>query len=429
MLLDRRGFGRRGGLALLLAALGGAGAAGWRADASTDAAPGLCEGRCGGLIAGWNETAEALLAAAGVSEHEAGRMLAMLHLAQHDAVNAALPRSETYLPTGRDGATDPAIAAAAAAHDVLLYLFPSQADRLAAALADSLAEAVTQAEARSGRALGAAAADAILAARAEDGSAAQESHHPAVHLGAWRPTDAAAAVQAPHWAWVRPFAMTSPGQFRPAPPPSVESGLYAGALAEAQGLGGRSSAERSRAETDAAAFWALPPETAWNRIARNVARARGLDLWDAARLFALLNMALADARIAAWNAKLRHDFWRPETAIRMAGVDFNPATHPDTAWTPLLPSPASPAHVSAHATQAAAAAVVLQRLLGDAMPFTLEGRTYRGFASAAREAAESRILAGAQFRFAVEEGLGLGERVGRHVLRSPLQPQERRRTA
>ena len=436
MVLDRRGFGRRGGLALLLVALGGAGAAGLRAVASTEAEPGLCEGRCGGLVAGWNETAEAAIAASGMPAHEAGRVLAMVHLAMHDAVNAALPRHGTYALAIRDGGADPAVAGAAAAHDVLLALFPRQADRLASALAESLAEAVPAAEAARGRALGAAAAQAILAARTEDGAEEPVAHFRAAHLGAWRPTEGAEAVQAPHWGWVRPFALQSGGEIRPAAPPPVESAAYARALAEVKALGERTSSRRSTGQTDIAGFWAGPPELAWNRIARSVARDRGLDLWEAARLFALVNMALADARIAAWNAKLRHDFWRPETAIRMAEVDFNPATRADPDWLPLLPSPASPAHVSLHAAQAAAAALVMARLFGDTVGFTVQDprgelpeRRFTGFAAAAREVAESRILAGAQFRFSVEEGLDLGEQIGRQVLRSRLRPLEPRRTA
>ena len=335
----------------------------------------------------------------------------------------------------RDGGADASVAAASAAHDVLLALFPAEAEHLADALATSLAEAVPAAEAARGRALGAAAARAILASRAGDGAGRRADHARATHLGAWRPTGGATQPEAAHWAGLRPFAMRRASGLRVQAPPSVESAAYARALAEVQAFGGRVSARRSEAQTRSALFWAAAPEQSWNAIARLVARDRGLDLWDAARLFALLNMALADARIAAWESKLHHDFWRPETAIRLAGVDFNAATTPDPAWAPLLPTPASPAHPSAHAAQAAAAALVLGRLLGDAVAFELPAgpdqpaRGFRGFAGAAQEAAESRILAGAQFRFAVQDGLDLGEQAGRAALQAGLRPLEPRSTA
>jgi hypothetical protein len=428
MSFDGTGFGRRRGLALLaLAALGGAGAAGWRAAASTEAEPGLCDDRCGGLVAGWSETAEVVLAR--LPPEQAGRALAMMHLAMHDAVNAALPRFTTYALAGRDGGADAAVAAAAAAHDLLLALVPAEAERLAAALAESLAEAVPEAEAARGRRLGADAARAILAARAGDGADRRIETARATHLGAWRPTGGTAAMDAAHWARVRPFALRSPSQFRVPAPPSVESAAYAQAVAEVQALGGGRSNRRTAEQAAIARAWAGAPEIAWNRIARGVARERALDLWDSARLFALLNVALADARIAAWESKLHHDLWRPETAIRLARDDFNPRTTADPGWTPLLPVPAAPAHASAHAAQAAAAALVLGRLLGDGVPFTLDGRGFTGFPDAALEAAESRILAGAQFRFGVADGLDLGEQVGRTALQGRLRPLTPRSTA
>jgi hypothetical protein len=428
MPFDRTGFGRRKGLAFLaFAALGIAGAATWQADASTEAEPRLCDDRCGGLIAGWNETAETILA--DLPAPEAGRALAMAHLAMHDAVNAALPRYAAYALVGRDAGADPAVAAAAAAHDVLLAAVPSAAGRLAEALAVSLAEAVPAADASRARSLGAAAARAILAARAGDGAARRADHAPSRHVGAWRPTDGAPGLEAPHWARLRPFALGSAAELRAPAPPSVEGAAYARAFAEVKALGGRDSTRRTPRQTAAAHLWAVAPETNWNRIAREAARARGLDLWDAARLFALVNLALADARIAAWAAKLHHDFWRPETAIRLARDDFNPQTVADPGWAPLLPTPSSPAHPSAHAAQGAAAALVLGRVLGDAVAFRLGGQDFAGFAAAARECAESRILAGAQFRFAVEDGLDLGEQVGRVALNSRLRPLEPRSSA
>lgn len=423
-------FGRRS-LVLLAAALGGAGA-----TATTSTPEGACATQCGDLVTEWSLAAAHALAAEGTDPLEASRILAIVHLALHDGANAALPRYAGYAAGPRDAGADPALAAASAAHEALAVLLPGQAARFDALLAPMLVEAGPGA-ARA-RALGAAAAQAVLAAREGDGADRQAGYMPAGHVGAYRFTLAATALERPAWGRVRPFALRAAATFRTPAPPEVESAAYARAFAEARAMGGQDSTQRSEAQTRIAHFWAEPAVAAWNRIARQAARERALDLWDAARLFASLNMALADAGIAARDSKRLHDAWRPETAIRLAASDFNPATPADPDWTPLLPTPASQGHPSGQAAQAAAAALVLGRLLGDATGFALRSptaleeepeRRFPGFAAAALEAAESRILAGAQFRFGVDDGLDLGERVGRAVLQAKLGPLQPRHTA
>ncbi|MGG5821840.1 vanadium-dependent haloperoxidase [Falsiroseomonas sp. HW251] len=420
-------LGRRG-LMLLAAALGAAGA-----TASTTRPEGACATTCGDLVTEWSLAARHALAAERIGPLAAGRILAIAHLAMHDAANAALPRFAPYAAGPRDPGADPSVAAAAAAHEALTTLLPGQAERFDALLAPLLDDAGPGA-ARA-RALGVAAAQAVLATREADGAETAVAYHPSGHVGAYRFTDAAPALEAPHWGQLRPFALRSAAAFRVPPPPAAESAAYARAFAEVKALGGRDSALRTEAQTRSAHFWAEPSIGAWNRIAREVVRDRAPDLWDAARLFALLNMALADAAIATRDSKRLHDAWRPETAIRLAGGDFNPATTADPDWRPLLPTPASQGHPSDQAAQAAAAALVLGRLLGEATPFAFRSatalpdepeRNFPSFAAAAQEAAESRILAGAQFRYGVDDGLDLGERVGRAVLRARLAPVQPR---
>jgi hypothetical protein len=433
--------GRRGGLlALAAAALGGAGfAAGWRATGrAVAAAPGeiaWCSNACGNLIETWSLAAfQAIRAENGYSDPlAASRMLAMMHIALHDAANAAAPRYATYaLQAGLPGA-DPAVAAAAAAHDVLAALLPGQATSLGFLLAQTLSEAGAGQEVARGRRLGAAAAAAILEARAEDGAAQRVEYRTLAHVGAYRFTPGVDRALAPHWGDVTPFALRGPAQFRTPAPPAVESAAYARAFAEVRAFGAKESDVRTEDQTRLAHFWHEFSDIGWNRVARVVARDRGLDLWQSARLFALVNMALADAAIAGWESRMRHDSWRPVTAIRLAGEDFNPATIPDPAWEPLLTTPPMQEHPSTHSALGTAAAQVLAGLLGDATPFALTSATalpenpvrhFPSFSAAARESAESRVMAGLQFRPAIEDGMDLGERIGRHVLATQLRPLE-----
>lgn len=433
---------RRGLLILGAGALGalaiGAGwqAAGPAAALGESAAPGP-EAWPGALpadpVPAWSLVAWQAIAAEGGHQDPlaASRLLAMLHLAMHDAVNAAAPRFAVHALERRDPGADPAMAAAAAAHGVLLAAFPAQRDALGREFAKTGMEAGRGAASTRGEALGAAAAEAILAARAQDGAARRMRYGTLTHLGAYRFTPGVEALLAPHWGRVRPFALAAPDQFRAPPPPPVESAAYARDLEEVRRIGGRLAAERSPAQTRIAHFWQECPTIGWNRIARLAARAHGLDMWEGARLFALLNMALADAAIAAWDSKLHHDSWRPVTAIRLADVDFNAGTTGDPGWEPLLPTPPMQGHPSAQAALGAAAAAVLAGLFGDGMRFALASgtalaeepvRRFPGFRAAAQEAAESRILAGLQFRFAAMAGLELGGQVGRRVLASQLRP-------
>jgi hypothetical protein len=382
----------------------------------------------GDLVAGWSLAAfQAIRLDNGYSDPlPASRILAMLHVAMHDAVNAAAPRFRAWTFTGRDLAADAGVAAATAGHAVLLALLPAQRAWLDAELARALADAGRGEGMERGRRLGAAAALAVLEARHGDGVERTLAHAEGMRPGAYRFVPGTRAVYRPHWRHLRPFALQSPAQFRVAPPPPLESEAYLRALAEVRDHGRQDSVLRSAGQTSIGHFWYEFSEVTWNRIARLVARKKGLDLPAAARLFALLNMALADAYVAGWDSKLHHDFWRPVTAIRLAGGD--------PGWSPLLPTPPVQDHPSTHsALGAAGAAVLADALGGDEVPFALATssalpedpvRRFPGFRAAALENAESRIMAGLHFRFACEAGLALGERVGAHVVATQLDALE-----
>ncbi len=435
------GFGRRAGLqALAGAALGAAGLAAWRAVTPTEAIAAAddaswCGFRCGHLTAEWSLTAFRAIQAEQQYRDPLGasRLLAMMHLAMHDAVNAAAPRFATYALEARDTGADPAVAAAVAAHEVLRAALPGQEAALEAELGRTLAESGASAPMARGRALGVAAARAVLADRATDGATDQLAYAPADRPGAYRYTPGFDSLFAPHWRKLRPFALRSPDQFRVPGPPALESAAYAAAFDEVKSLGSKDSAARSPEQTRIAHFWYEFSDIGWNRIARVVARERGLDLWQGARFFALVNMALADSYVAGWDSKLHYDAWRPVTAIRAAATDGNTATLPDAAWEPLLPTPPIQDHPSTHSALGAAAAEVMAILLGDAMPFAFASssalpaqpvRRFSSFSAAAEENAESRVLAGLHFRFACDAGLALGRQIGRFAVAQHLKPLE-----
>ncbi|HUG23981.1 vanadium-dependent haloperoxidase [Piscinibacter sp.] len=415
-------------------------------------------------VTDWNANAGAAALAACIAPsddplHES-RLYAMLHLAVHDALNAIQRRSRPYAydataPAG----TSPEAAVAAAARGVLVSQialigapFPPQcaSDGIAHAEADyaSALAAIADGTAKTqGIALGQAAAAAIIARRANDGSdtpLVDPNFPQGTAPGEWRFTPGSPPIAfAAGWGQVSPFALQSAAQFRPGPPLAVDCGgkrpnnadgcrKYAADVEEVRRLGGdgvSAPSARSAEQTEIALFWVESSPLAWNRIARSVSATQGLDPWQNARLFGLLNIALADGYIASFSTKFHYRFWRPVTAIRAAADDGNPGTTADAAWMSLQPTPPIPEYESAHAVEGAAAAQVMKRVFGrdniafSACSLSLPAgsncndanalqRNFSGFAQAADENGESRIYVGFHFRDAVEKGLRHGRQIG-----------------
>jgi hypothetical protein len=377
------------------------------------------------VILDWNTAVvDALVAHDGYANPmAAARVYALVHLAQHDAVNATSPAFESYAFHGSAAAADPVAAAAAASHAVLAAAFPAQQAALDARLAASLA-AVADGEAETrGVALGRQAADALLALRANDGSDTPVvgDYTPGTGPGRYQFTPPFDYAAQPGWRAVRPFALESPNQFRPKPPPALGSKAYTAAYDEVKAVGHAGSPTRTPDQTAYANFWYEFSDIGWNRIARTVAAERGLGLQSTARLFALLNMAMSDGYVSGWDAKFHYDFWRPITAIRAAGTDGNGATAPDAAWEPLRVTPPVQDYPSTHSVLGNAAAEVLASVFGDKTAFTFasptavpenSARSFARFSQAADENADSRVMAGIHFRFAIDAGQELGRRVG-----------------
>jgi hypothetical protein len=198
---------------------------------------------------------------------------------------------------------------------------------------------------------------------------------------------------------------------------------------EVQAIGSLDSSIRNADQTQIARFWLEAAANSWNAIARQVAAPIGLDLWRSARLFALINMAMADAYITSFETKYYYHFWRPITAIRLADTDGNPVTTADANWLPLAETPPMPDYPSAHATVGGAPAHIMRLFFArDDLPFShtssISGatRSYESFSEAAEENGLSRIYVGYHFRTAVRHGLNQGRQIGQFVFEHALRP-------
>jgi hypothetical protein len=389
------------------------------------------------VVLAWSTVAhDAFLAHDGYAHGNlAVRTYAMMHLAQHDAVNAVTPVYARYAYAWADRAADAVAAAAVAAHDVMVAVLPGQQPAFDAELARDLALVPDGAGETRGIALGRAAAAAILAARAHDGSDTPivGDYVPGTGPGRYQHVSGFDFAFAPGWRHVQPFALTAPDQFRPGPPPALHSQRYTRDFQEVQAVGGAVSTVRTPDQTRYAKFWWEDSDRGWDRIGRIVAAERGIGLHAAARLFALLNMTMSDAYVAGWDAKFHYDFWRPVTAIRAADTDGNPATTPDPTWESVEMTFPIPDYPSTHSALGRAAAEVLASVFGDHTPFTFASttadpaqptRSFRGFREAADENADSRVVGGMHFRFATEVGQRLGRDVARWTLRTQLRALE-----
>jgi hypothetical protein len=371
----------------------------------------------------------------------AARNLAIVHAAIYDAV-VAIDRSHRPFRVDARVAGEASLeaAVAVAAHRTLMELYPRQVEPCDAALDASLQMVADGPAKRGGVALGQHVAEKILAWRANDGANRRVRYTPRVIPGLWRPTPPGnRAALLPQWRYLTPFAIPGTARFVPVAPPTLNSAEYTEAFHEVRELGGRDNSRRTAEQTLIAWFWddgegSVTPPGHWNQIAQSAARQRGLTPSENARLFALLNVSLADAAIVCWEGKFGYSYWRPITAIREADLDDNPATTPDRAWQPLLTTPPFPSYASGHSTFSGAAATALASFFGsDAIRFTLgsEGapgatRTFAGFWAAAQEAGRSRIYGGIHYEFDNREGLRTGHELADYIARHYFRPLRER---
>ncbi len=385
------------------------------------------------VVTDWNNAALDAIRAERTAPPIASRSLAILNVSIYDAVNGIARTHEPYLVQSAVAASASRKAAAsAAAHEALVNLFPASGSSFDALHAAILAGIPNGPQKTAGITWGEFVANQILAARANDGHDAIVPPPGGSGPGVWVPTPPAfLPYLLPQWGFVVPFGMSSSSQFRPPGPPSLDSQQYAADYEEVKELGALVGSTRTEEQTEIALFWAdgagtETPPGHWNSIAQIIGAAQGNTLEENARLFALLNIAMADAAICSWDAKYTFHFWRPVTAIAFAEPELN--------WMSFIVTPPFPDYTSGHSTFSAAAATVLPLFYGtEDLPFTVGSDflpdVYRSFPTcfdAAEEAAVSRIYGGIHFRSASEDGLQAGTSIGEWTVTHYLLPSYNR---
>lgn len=372
---------------------------------------------------------------AGTAPNVTGRVVALVSASVFDAVNGIDPRFRPLHvgPNAPHNASQRA-AAVQAAYAILMHLYGAQQSGALTSQHDASLAALASTEKpesiAAGVAWGQTVADAIWAWRLTDGLAptpppffgVQSIAGAPKSLGFWRPTPPANASGAtPQLATLTPWVLTRPSQFRLPPPLALNDPKYVADLNEVRVMGSLTSTTRSSDQTEFALFWALNTPLAWDRVAMQLSAAHGLSLTENAHLFAILNVAMADAITACWDSKYRYIFWRPVTAIRAGAA----AGDPDANWEPLLDTltgtPAHPEYPSAHSTYSGAAAFILAAAFGENTDFSLTSeirpgtRSYTSFSEAIAEIADARVFGGIHLRSSCAQGNSLGRAVASYV--------------
>jgi hypothetical protein len=388
------------------------------------------------VVTDWNRTMVGALETAAPPPPLASRDAAIVQTSVFDAVNGIARRyTPVHVPPAAPPGASRDAAAAGAAHESLVALFPLQRTMLDQQLSATLAQIGARDDGTSiaaGLQWGEEVADQILTWRATDGLAVTPPPYVAAGVpGRYALTPPAFAPPAFRpFATMTPFAIASPGQFLPGPPPPLTSARYARDLNEVKALGSADSTIRTPGQTETALFWQSDtPAAIWNRVADDLAEQRGTPLLRDARILALMNMSLADTTIAFFNAKNHYDTWRPITAIQQADTDGNPGTTPDSTWTPLLITPSFQEYPSGHAAVSNGAASVLAAFYGDDTSFTATSatmttvqRSFTSFAQAVAQVENARVWGGIHFRTATIIGAQMGGEVADYLLGTHLLP-------
>jgi len=361
------------------------------------------------------------------------RFAAITQTAVFEAVNAITGQYDPYLGTivAPPGASAEA-AAVAAAHGVLKNYFPSNS--LDLARVSSLAAIPNGRAKDDGIAVGEAAAAAMIANRANDGSAPPQFYKPrSANPPEWQPTPplcTAAGGILLHWRNVTPFGIKGSDQFRSAPPPAITSGKYTKDYNEVKEVGALSSVARPQDRTDVARYFAVAvPVHLWSQAISQASVAQGKSLSENARAFALLTMAISDSLISVMETKYHYVFWRPYTAIRAGDTDGNPRTDPDPLWTTLISTPCFPSYPSAHASGSYAGRAIAEKIFGRGgqdITLTHPGIPevtlhYTKFSQITDDIDDARVFGGIHFRFDQEAGAHQGRKVGSYVYKNNLR--------
>jgi hypothetical protein len=402
------------------------------------------------VVTDWNIKAGEIIVEARLGPPPAYRVLAIVHTAVFEAVNAITKRypasgfthpttkmateadltaeadftalTQRYPASGFTLAAAPGAsveaAVAAASHATLAKCVPSQQAAIDTAYHTALALIADGPAKLAGLAVGEKAAAVILASRLDDGAATAETYRPHTTAGVYVPTVIPAA---PQWPQRKAWLMTSSAQFRPGPPPALTSAVWARDYNEIKALGAKHSTRRTAEQTEIARFWeaTLPP--IYHGLVRSLATLPGREVTQNARLLMAVTQATDDALIAVLDAKYHYHFWRPVTAIRNGDIDGNDATEREPSWTPFIDTPMHPEYPCAHCIVSGAVGTVLQAEIGPGpMPtLTTTSVTAKGAARSwttidafMQEVAEARIYDGVHYRTSTEVGTAMGKQIG-----------------
>jgi hypothetical protein len=386
---------------------------------------------CADVVTDWNQTALRATEIAAMPPPVQTRTMAMVHAAIYDAVNAINRRHAAYaVSVAAPVEASMESAAATAAHDALTGLLPLQQATLDAALKASLAQVPDGPAKSDGIRIGSEVSGKILALRKTDGADGKAGYSFGSGAGVYQPTPPMNASPAvPHWRSVKPFMLRSATQFPFAGPAESGGAAFAKDFNEIKSIGSKPSTKRTSEQTAIAIHWSgseIPP---LNAVARAVSTERKLGIADNARLFAYLNMAMADALIAVFESKYTANAWRPVTAIRGAGMAHNKGIQADAAWEPLLVTPPHPEYGCAHCVAAGAAEAVFQKSFGGDKinasyiypPLGVQ-RQWMSFSQITKEVGDARVWGGVHFRTAVEHGTQVGRMIGAYGMANYLKP-------
>ena len=364
------------------------------------------------------------------------RNLTLFSLASHDCLNQLEPRFEKYLKYDLSVPSDPDLPAALAGCGLTLArtLHPARLSAFAELSAFARDRNCT-ASIKASFLFGSEIAKKILQDRKDDGSSTTITYLARSSPGLWRRTPSFyRPPEQPHWRKVRLFALPNRESFLPPTPPEPNSGQFFRALREVKEVGGKISQIRTEEQSFVAEFWkdfsySQTPPGHWNKIASFVSKALKNDLWEEARLYALLNVAMADSGIIAWESKYKYHLWRPVHAIRLADQFPETRSLKNSGWEPLLESPPHPEYVSGHSCFSGAAAEILRRLAEtDRFAFRVDSdrfpgrfRSFESFSSCTHEIAQSRLYGGIHYSFSNEEGIETGRKIADFVFENKFK--------
>jgi hypothetical protein len=378
----------------------------------------------------WNEVAWRTIAVEGMRPPPVAQFyLGLVSMAVFNAVVTIEGEGEPTLP--QDPIPGPAssdVAAATAAHDVLVAFFPASQGALDADY-DAWLAGVPDGDARAGGLqAGQDAAEAVIDSRVGDGREDQTRRlaRPAVvPAGVWVPTGNGEWTT-PWLGFTRPLLIDSAMQFAPPGPDDLDSSAYAEDFAEVKLMGAATNSGRTQADTDLALFFNDNPPRQYQEAMRARAVEHEMDIMESARMIAAVNVAGADAGITCWRAKWDFNYWRPQTAVQQADGDGNPDTTADPAWMPFRPAPAYPEYPSGHGCVTSATSEALEELFGQELDIDIQQKDAAGVVVATRhyddaevwqdDVTDARIFLGYHFRDAMDDSLELGEHVAEYVV-------------